>query len=283
MQKIILLVLILALSACSAPAPAGTSTTTPIPSPTHTVTVTFTETPEPTPTPEPPTATPEVSYNCPGNPDAPNMTRVSLAEDIQSGKLAKWVLEENKDLVINPNYADLVFRFSIMPSDKSGNFSASDKDKPGWVAKYASVIGMCKINPSEWGLEGKDDLALFISVLTDSQGTRAAQFTFTTMEEARGLAAHAWFTDPINMVAAIDSAGSYATPYLVSPGAVTGSPGDFRQLGDEEIFFGVQNKTFEAVRETFQGIGETGIFSEYAQNMLNTTVFYQGEAHAHGL
>lgn len=235
----------------------------------------FTPTPVPaTRTPEP-TPTREVSYNCPVNPESANMSKVSLVADIQSGKLAKWTLEQ--PAAKNPIVKDrskIDYTLEIGKTTQVAFLGAQRTDNPGWSAKFSQYIGTCIINPSEFGLEGKNDMALLISVMEDSIGTKLPVFGLTTLEEAKAMFATGALTDPANQIYAMDSINLGWDPHLVEKGAEPNGPADFRPL--VKMINDAQGVSRDEVQGTFKDIADSNPvkFSDRAKKLFSRFVFW---------
>jgi hypothetical protein len=245
------------------------STTNPSTAATSTINIPLTPTPTSTPKPQPSeTPQPEASYNCPANPDASNISNLSLAEDIQSGKLSEWVMSHanlvNQPMSINPSA--LNYRVNHLNSDGTNNLGAFGAE-PNFVAKHSQFFGLCKINPKEFGYEGKSDVFLLITILQDKNDRRMAQFTFATKAYIHELLKY-------DAVEPGDSDSSYADRVYISEGAKPGGPDDLRVMEKGKAFMESQGTSLEEVNKIFKEISDTDMFSDVVVNFFSRTVFY---------
>lgn len=236
-----------------------------------------------------PTSTPENTpipikeYSCPISTDTENMTRLSLKRDIQSGELAKWVENQpafNAPISTDPSKLD--YNIDTFNLDRSSQLIANPTDKPGWTARNSKVLGVCRINPDDFGLDEKNDAYIIISVLQDIKDKRIPQFTITGLEGLTNLFQSGWLNNPENGIGPVDTLVSGGDVNLILKGAKPQGPDDLRRLGIGSDFFNAQNTTFngltgiEAVGAAFENISTNNTFSEDIVNFFETTVFHTG-------
>jgi hypothetical protein len=218
---------------------------------------------------------PEKQYICPVNPDSLNMSEVSLTNDIKSGDLARWALKQpGAKRVISKNPSKLNLTVEEMGDGGPTLLSAQRIDKPGWSAMHSSVIGVCKINPREFGIEGKNNAYIIISAFQDKDDKRVAQFTIAGKKMVDRLYKGGWLTDPIDGIAPFNRSDSTLDIDLIAEGAKPGKEDDLRVLGKHETLYGAQGKTIDDVNRVFGEISEADIFTDETANFFNTTVFY---------
>jgi hypothetical protein len=261
-----------ALTGCG-PIIAATLTPAPVAENTPSFTPEPTSTTAPSKTPEP-SSTPEKSFRSSRNPESPNIERVTLA-DIQSGDLARWALslhESNK--VISKDPSKLNYKYEDMLSTGTMLLGNDRTDKPGWNAKNSTFLCLFRINPSEWGIQGKNDALLLVSVMQDKNDRRVIHFGLDSEQSVVFHNSYGALNDPVNEISFLVMLKADTTAILIKKGAKPGGPDDLRDLTKGDIFYSAQGTTLEEVDRIIQSVSDTDVFSDEAVQLLNHTVFF---------
>lgn len=218
------------------------------------------------------TPTPEASYNCPRDPESLNMSRIT-AEDIISGSLAKWVLSlPEAQTPIAKDTSKINYTISTIPSIGANVLGAESIDNPGWSYKTSKYIGTCLINPSEFGVLGKNDVFLLVSVMTDKKGRKALQLTIDGKNDV--LSKKGALLDPSNQIQIQDKESFNYANNLMENGAAPGSAGDSRDLTKKDVIYTALGKTRNKALEIYTSIATTDEFSDAAIDFLNTSASF---------
>ncbi|MCE9646796.1 MAG: hypothetical protein K8S20_12420 [Chloroflexi bacterium] len=277
--------LVFIVSACSGMAqPAiNVPTSSPISStPAISPTLTQTSTPIPAPTE---TETPQPAYVRVTDPARDFQIQVvGLKEDVQSRNIANWVhtLPQYKysRIAQDPSHTD--FEYSEL---KSSDITLLEpnvvKDKGGAPYHYAAInqlmVTILKMNPSEFGVEGKNDAYIIVGIMEDQKGRRAViqyifgkggiewmekgkyeGLNFSTPGQGMSLADKLWYGQ-------IDDYFILGKPQ---------GPDDLRALTKGKTFYEVQGTTEQEIRELFARIAATDTFSDEDMKFLETHIFF---------
>jgi hypothetical protein len=272
--------LLFIVSACSgiAQTPTQMPTDTAI-SFTPTIAATLTQTATPSPVPSE-TATPQPTYVRVTDPDRDLQIQVvGLKEDVQSRNIANWVHRlplYNSRITLYPSHTD----FEINELKSSGmTLLSPDVVKDNW--HYAAInqlmVTMLKINPSEFGMEGKNDAYIIVGIMEDQKGNKAVlQFIFgkggiewMQKNKYEGLN----FSTPGQGMALADKLWYLQVDKFFILGKPQG-PDDLRGLVKDKKFYEAQGTTEEEVRELFARIASTDTFSDEDLKFLETHIFF---------
>jgi hypothetical protein len=218
----------------------------------------------------------EISYTCPINPDVPNMSHGSLEKDISNGRLAAWVRtlpSYNAPIASTPEKLD--YKPSHPSADKSiFSLTAHKTDHPGWATIFSKTIGICKINPSQFGIQGKNDAYLIIGVMQDQNGNRMPTFTITGEKGIRQLLANGELTGAKNGITTQNKLSNTSNVVFIKDGVAPGKEDDLRDLANFTDFYEAQGTDINSVNNVFQEIIDSNKFSTQTIKFFETHIFY---------
>jgi hypothetical protein len=230
-----------------------------------------TDTPEPTATATE-TAVPAPEYSLVTNAENDaQMNEVTLAADIKTGKLANWILAQPQSkLPIASDPSKITYTVDHFNSDKTNILDSDTPDGSGTM-RNSSFFALFKINPSEFGVQGKNDVYLDATIVEDKNGNTAVQFSLCGKNQIAYLAQNGYLTNPsTGAMSPRDSESSYNDSNWIS--GKPGGPDDARDLEDGKTVYGAQGSSPSQVLAFFNDVAANG-FTQQNIQVFNTTVF----------
>ncbi len=210
--------------------------------------------------------------------DFESAQRISL-ENIKSGSLAQWAIEQVKNKVIAPDPSKLYYYTEPLKSSGQYSLSAESTDRKGYNAKNAVFVGFFKINPSEFGLKGKNDAVVLVSVMEDKNRNRVAQIGIDSLSDVQ-LYGTGTIVDPNRECLLLDSISLAWTPNVLKPkSAKVGGPDDLNDLARNDQLLVAQNITRKIVDDNFIATAKNGVFYDPKtgfdqRDFYNKTAFF---------